>query len=158
MLDGGYEVELEAVTDNIDEAEVVSLYFPLLRKTLLIDTRASATSGPLVCVVDMVSTSQERMRALRRMRPQFARPDSITMIPWLRRVESLRDLGVWEHLERRLQATTGTAATRDTALREAAACLDELCAYQRREFRRAITGEQYQTLWGRLGQGDVAQR
>jgi hypothetical protein len=153
MLDGGYEIELGAVTHNIDEAEVVSLYFPLLRKTLLIDTRTSPGSGPLVCVVDMVNTSQERMRSLRRMRPQFARPDSITMIPWLRRVDSLRDLGVWEHVERRLQSTGGARAVRD-----ATACLQELNAYERREFRRAITGEQYQTLWGRLGQGDIAQR
>ena len=153
MLDGGYEIELGAVIDNIDQAEVVSLYFPLLRKTLLIDTRTSPASGPLVCVVDMVNTSQERMRSLRRMRPQFARPDSITMIPWLRRVESLRDLGVWEHVERRLRSTGGVSAVRD-----ATGCFQELMAYERREFRRAITGEQYQTLWGRLGQGDVAQR
>ena len=153
MLDGGYEIEPGAVTHNIDEAEVVSLYFPLFRKTLLIDTRTSPASGPLVCVVDMVSTSQERMRSLRRMRPQFARPDSITMIPWLRRVESLRALGVWEHLERRLQSTGGARAVRDATV-----CLNELAAYERREFRRAIIGEQYQTLWGRLGQGDVAQR
>jgi hypothetical protein len=153
MLDGGYDIEMGDVTQNIDEAEVVSLYFPLFRKTLLVDTRTGPASGPLVCVVDMVNTSQERMRALRRMRPQFARPDSITMIPWLRRVESLRDLGVWEHLERRLTASGGPGA-----LREASACLDELVAYQRREFRRAITGEQYQTLWGRLGQGDAAPR
>jgi len=153
MLDGGYEIEPEAVNRNIDEAEVISLYFPLLRKTLLVDTRASPASGPLVCVVDMVNTSQERMRSLRRMRPQFARPDSITMIPWLRRIESLRGLGVWDHLERRLQQTGGAGAVRDARL-----CLSELAAYERREFRRAITGEQYQTLWGRLGKGDIAQR
>jgi hypothetical protein len=101
----------------------------------------------------MVNSSQERMRSLRRMRPQFARPDSITMIPWLRRVESLRDLGVWEHLARRLESIGGAVAVRD-----AMACLGELAAYERREFRRAITGEQYQTLWGRLGQGDIAPR
>ena len=153
MLGGGYEIELGAVTANIDEAEVVSLYFPLLRKTLLIDTRTGPESGPLACVVDMVNTSQERMRALRRMRPQFARPGSITMIPWLQRVESLCSLGVWEHLERRLESAGGAGA-----VRAATACLDELRAYERREFCRAITGEQYQTLWGRLGQGDIAPR
>jgi hypothetical protein len=153
MLDGGYEIELEAVTTNIQEAEVVSLYFPLLRKTLLIDTRSGASAGPLVCVVDMVNTSEERMRALRRMRPQFARPGSITLIPWLQRVDSLCSLGVWEHLVRRLESAGGAAA-----VGHAAGCLDELRAYERREFRRAITGEQYQTLWGRLGQGDVTPR
>jgi hypothetical protein len=153
MLDGGYDIDLQAVIANVAEAEVVSLYFPLLRKTLLVDTRTSPSTGPLVCVVDMVNTSEERMRSLRRMRPQFARPDSITMIPWLRRIESLRGLGVWAAIERRLDRSGGARVVRD-----ASACLDELGAYEQREFRRAVTGEQYQTLWGRLGLGDVAPR
>lgn len=153
MLDGGYEVEVDIVTRNIDEAEVISLYFPLLRKALLIDTRTDASSGPLISVVEMVNSSQERMRALRRMRPQFPRPDSLTLIPWMRRVSSLPSLGVWGHIKRRL-VETGDAE----CLRNAACCLDELLAVERRELQHAITGEEYQTLWGRLGLGDAAQR
>lgn len=153
MLDGGLEVDLNAVLRNVDEVEVLSLYFPLLRKTLLLDTRSDATNGPMVAVVDMVNGSQERMRSLRRLRPQFARPESLSLIPWTRRVESLGPTGVWARIERRL-AETGYPAS----LRDASACLDELCALQRREFARAITGEQYQTLWGRAGLGDAAPR
>lgn len=149
MLDTGDTLELEAIATNIAEAEVIALYFPLFRKTLIIDTRTNSSAGPMVCVVEMVNTTQERVRSLRRMRPQFSRPDSITMIPWQRRIDTLRDTGVWARIDARLRAC-GDAE----GLAAAGACFDELRAFERREFRRAITGERYQTLWGRPGLGD----
>lgn len=151
MLDSSEELELDAIVGNIAEAQVIALYFPLMRKTLLLDARTNASDGPMVCVVEMVNTTQERVRSLRRMRPQFSRPDSITMIPWLRRIETLCATGVWGHLERRLASTGGAEA-----LAAGRACLDELRAFERRELRRAVTGERYQTLWGRPGIGDRA--
>jgi hypothetical protein len=149
MLDSAEDIELDAIATNVAEAQVIALYFPLMRKTLLLDTRTSASDGPMVCVVEMVNTTQERVRSLRRMRPRFSRPDSITMIPWLRRVDTLRDAGVWEHIGRRLMATGGP-----DAVASGLACLEELRAFEQREYRRAITGERYQTLWGRRGLGD----
>jgi hypothetical protein len=151
ILDGGFEMDLETALANIRDAEVISLYFPHLRKTLLIDTRTDEHTGPLVVVVEMTSSSQDRLRSLRRMRPQFPRPESITLIPWQRRVVTLEALGVWRVIEARL-AELAPART----LESAHACLDELRAFERRELRRAITGEQYQTLWGRLGVSDEA--
>ena len=43
MLDGGhgFELDIDAVNQNIGESEVVPLYFPPLQKTLLVDTRRS---------------------------------------------------------------------------------------------------------------------
>ncbi len=149
MLDSSEDLELDAIATNIAEADVIALYFPLMRKTLLLDARTSADDGPMVCVVEMVNSTQERVRSLRRMRPRFARPDSITMIPWLRRIETLCGTGVWGHVERRLMATGG-----EQALETGRTCLDELRAFEVREFRRAVTGERYQTLWGRPGIGD----
>lgn len=152
MLDGGFEVDLDSALASIRDAEVISLYFPHLRKTLLIDTRTDERTGPLVAVVEMANSSQERLRSLRRMRPQFPRPDSITLIPWQRRAVTLRDLGVWRGIEARLTAIAPDTRT----LEDAAACLDELRVCERRELRHAITGEQYHTLWGRLGVSDEA--
>ncbi len=151
MLDSAEDLELETIVSNVAEAEVIALYFPLFRKTLLLDTRTSPASGPLACVVEMVSTTQERVRSLRRMRPQFSRPDSITLIPWMRRVETLGTTGVWGRIEARLEACGGAEGRA-----AAGVCLDELRAFERREFRRAITGERYQTLWGRPGLGDAS--
>ena len=151
MLDGGFEMDLDTALASIRDAEVISLYFPHLRKTLLIDTRTDAHTGPFVAVVEMTNSSQERLRSLRRMRPQFPRPESITLVPWQRRVVTLEALGVWRTIEARLAATASPRTIED-----AHACLDQLRAFERRELRRAITGEQYHTLWGRLGVSDEA--
>ena len=150
MFDGGLEIDIDAVNHTIDEAQVVSLFFPLLRKTLLLDTRTDDDTGPFVRVMEMVNDPQERFHSLRRLRPQFPRPQSISTIPWTRRVGSLRESGVWEHLLRRLDGRGD-----DPCLEVAEACIEELERFERRELLRAITGELHRTLWGRRGLGDT---
>lgn len=147
MLDGGpgYEIDLDAVHQNVDEADVVSVYFPMLRKTLIVDTRTCDDAGPLVQVVDMVQNASERFRSLRRLRPQFPRPESITLIPWVMRVSSLRETGVWGHLTARL-SNAGPEI-----LDDAANCFDELSMLERREMRQALNGSEYHTIWRRDG-------
>ena len=151
MLDGGYEVDIDHIARTIAEAEVACLYFPMLRTTLLIDTRTSDTIGPLVRLVPIAANAGERLRSLRRLRPQLPRPESITTIRWARRVEAVRSLGVWECVLDRLAAA---AADDPAVLERAGDCLQELRELERRELRRAITGERYRTLWGRRGVGD----
>ena len=112
MLDGGFELDIDAVRENIAEAEVVTLYFPLLRKTLLVDTRSNEVVGPFVRLVPMASNSGERFESLRRLRPQLPRADSITMIPWGRRVATLEDAGIWD---RRPRSPHHAPALRQTA-------------------------------------------
>lgn len=155
MFDGGFDVDLDIVNRNIDEAEVVTVYFPLLQKTLVLDTRtqdgSTATAAePLVCIAQMVGSSAERFAWLERMRPEFAQPGSITMIPWLRRVDSLADVGVWDHVLTRLGDSSPRIAE------EAARCLHQLQALEREEFRSALTGTHYRTLWGRAGRDELA--
>jgi hypothetical protein len=152
MLDGGpgFEIDIDAVNQNVGEAEVVSLYFPRLRKTLLLDTRTAEGVGPLIAVVDMVDNASQRFLSLRELRPQLPRPQSITLIPWVLRVDSLRQTGVWERLVERLSACGD-----ESCLEAAEQCIDELQALERLEVVRALTGEQYRTLWGRLGVGDA---
>lgn len=153
MLDGGYELDIEIVNGNIAGAEVVTLYFPLLGKTLLVDTRVDEQLGgaaerPLVRLVPMAKSSADRFDSLRRLRPQLPRPESITMIPWHRRVDSLTGAGVWARLLDRLDTPDGSSR------QEADRCLDRLRALEREEVRSAITGLHYSTLWGLAGVGD----
>ncbi|MBM3138767.1 MAG: hypothetical protein FJZ92_00805 [Chloroflexi bacterium] len=150
MLDNGVETDLHAITQNIDEAEVVSLYFPALGKTLLIDNRASEHVGPMVRIVPMADSSAERLRSVRRMRPELPRPTSLTLIPWTRRVDSLCVLGVWEHITARLHVH----ADAPTYLAEASRCLAALRRLETREIRSAITGNEYRTIWRRSGGAD----
>jgi hypothetical protein len=152
-MDSDFRVDLAEVNRNLDTAEVVSLYFPLLRKTLLIDNRRSDVDGPMIKVVPMVSTPEERLRSLRQLRPRFSRPESVTIIPWPKYVGSLVRLGVWDHIVSRF------AEVGDPELvRECEACLQELLTAERVEIGRAIRGENFQDLWRRSGKDGEARQ
>ncbi len=144
--DSDYRIDVSEVNRNVDIADVIALYFPLLRKTLLMDLRTNDIDGPMIRVVQMANTPEERFQSLLKMRPRFGRPDSITIIPWPKYVTSLVELGIWEHIVRRY-ADTGSAAT----VRECDRCYAELVKLERDEVRRAITGENYETVWGKPG-------
>lgn len=141
-MDSDYVIDLPEVLNNVRTAEVVSLYFPLFRKVLLFDARHDDVEGPMVRVVPMVNSVEERVRALRRLRPRFGRPQSITLVPWPKSVDSAERLGVVQALMQRL-ALLGYA----DRVPELRACLEELRQAERAELVAAITGEHYETLW-----------
>ena len=77
------------VIQNVSEAEVMSVFFPTFRRALIIDTRSNESVGPFVRLMPMARSPQDRMRSIRRLRPQFPRPANLTLIPWQRYVDSL---------------------------------------------------------------------
>ncbi|HXF52125.1 MAG TPA: hypothetical protein VNM43_10625 [Dehalococcoidia bacterium] len=145
-MDTDFRIDIAEVNRNIDSAEIIALYFPLLRKTLLMDTRTNDLDGPMIRVVPMASSPEERFKSLMRMRPRFPRPESIVLIPWPKYVRSLVELEVWDHVVRRF-AEFGNPAI----VRKAEACLRDLYRTEREEILRAIRGERYQTLAGKPG-------
>jgi hypothetical protein len=150
-MDSDYRIDVSEVNRNIDVADVIALYFPLLRKTLLMDLRTSDVDGPMIKVVPMANTPEERFQSLLKMRPRFGKPDSITIIPWPKYVvSSLTDLGIWDHIVRRY-AEAGSP----DMVRECERCYRELMKLEREELRRAITGENYETIWGKRGMSEV---
>lgn len=149
MLDSGFDIDIEAINENIAEAEVVTFFFPMLRKTLLVDVRCNDAVGPLVRVVPMARGVADRFKSLESLRPGLPKPESITAIPWTRRVESIRQDGVWDGVVARLHAAGGTAMA-DEAYR----CLEELRTAEILEVRCAVNGVGYRTVWGRAGAGD----
>lgn len=150
LLDSDYRIDISEVTRNIDSAEVIALYFQLLRKTLLMDLRTSDVDGAMIKVVPMANTPEERFQSLVKMRPRFGKPEVITIIPWPKYVPSLVDLGVWDHIVRRF-ADTGSPEI----VRQCERCYAELAKLEREEIHRAITGENYDTLWGQPGIAEV---
>jgi len=138
MIDGGLELDLDAVRQNISEAEVICFYFTFLNRTLVVDTRSSDQVGTFIRVVPMAKDSGDRLRSIRRLRPQLPRPTSMTLIPWDCRVTSLVSMGVRAPLLSRLDN-----------VEEAEACLQALRLREHRELRRMIRGHQYDTLWMR---------
>ncbi len=143
-MDSDYQLDLSEVRRHLDHTQVVGFFFPFLRRTLLIDTRTSDVDGPLVIVTPMVNSVEERIRSLRRLRPRFEKPESMTLIPWPRWIESLQRLGVWDMIERRVTDLGG-----DSLRNRCEEALAELLREEQLQVKNAITGEGYQTLWER---------
>lgn len=146
MIDDGVELDLTAVCQNIAEAEVITVYFPLIGRTLLVDARRADSVPTMVRVVPMARDTGERLRSLRRLRPMLPRPESITMIPWQMRVQTVIATGVWECLLRRIDDHPA-----------AEACLAQLQSLERAEQLDAILGRRYEALWTREGAREHAE-
>lgn len=143
-MDGEFRANIEEILRSIETAEVISFYFPRLRKTLLVDTRTTDDDPPMVRLVAMATSPEARFRSLRRLRPHLPKPQAITLIPWPRYVESLVTLGVWDRLLKRL-----SHAGHPEVIRACEAILDELRRREQEEAVEAIRGDYYRTLWAR---------
>ena len=142
MTDDDFESDLDEIVRNIDSAEVISIFFPTLRRSVVIDTRTNEHDGAMVRLMPMVASPQERLRSLRRLRPSFPRVHNLALIPWLRYVESLVKLGVWPRVVSRLEAEGQEAAAA-----ECGDVLRELQAVEKAEMVSVVRGENYHTIW-----------
>ena len=151
-MDSDFRIDISEVLRAIDTGEIMALYFPLLRKTLLMDTRTTGVDGPMIKVVPMASSPEERFRDLVRMRPRLPKPESINIVPWPKYVASLVRLEVWDHIVRRFLEIGPPEI-----VKRCEECLEELKQMEREELRRAITGENYETLWDAAGTQEGAE-
>ena len=141
-MDGDFVLDLDYVIESIETAEVLSLSFPNFNRSLVIDTRSNSVDGPLVCIEPMVGSPRERMRNIRSMRSGFPRIDSLTVIPWLRYVDSLVTLGVWDRIVKRF-ADSG----QDDAVAACGTVLSELRRLEGEELTAVVLGRNYHTIW-----------
>jgi hypothetical protein len=141
-MDSDYRIDFAEVYRAIDHGEIIALFFPLLRKTLLMDTRTTSLDDPLIKVVPMAASAEERYRELVRMRPRLPKPDSVNIVPWPKFVESLERTGIWDRIVRRYIDIGPPEIIKQCEL-----SLEELREFEREEVRNAITGENYETLW-----------
>lgn len=148
-MDNEFRLDLSEVKENFRTSEVISIYFAMTRKTLLIDTRSNDLEGPMVRIVPMATSLEERLASLEKLRPRFPRPESITVLPWPKYVSSLKRLGIWDELVQRF-AASGHAET----VRRLESLYRDIDEMEQQEIRRAIAGERYETLWEK-GAGDA---
>lgn len=141
-MDSDYRIDFAEVYRAIDHGEIIALFFPLLRKTLLMDTRTTSLDDPMIKVVPMASSADERYKELVRMRPRLPKPESVNIVPWPKFVESLERTGVWDRIVRRYIDIGPPEIVRQCEL-----SLGELREFEQEEIRNAITGENYETLW-----------
>ena len=141
-MEGNFLFEIDEVLRNVQEAEVMSIFFPSFRRALIIDTRSNTDDGPMVRLMPMASSPQDRVRSIRKLRPGFPRLQNLTLIPWQRYVASLVNLGVWEKIVKRIEESGDPKA-----IQACDAALTELRRLERQELVAAISGDNYQTIW-----------
>ncbi len=141
-MEGNFLFEIDEVLRNVQEAQVMSIFFPSFRRALIIDTRSNADDGPMVRLMPMASSPQDRVRSIRKLRPGFPRLQNLTLIPWQRYVDSLVNLGVWEKIVKRIEESGDPKA-----IQACDAALTELRRLERQELVAAISGDNYQTIW-----------
>ena len=141
-MDDDFVLDLDEVKKNIDAAEIMSVFFPTFRKAVVIDTRSNTTDGPMIRLMPMAASPQERLRSIRRLRPGFPRVHSITLIPWPRYVDSIVSLGIWERIVQRF-----SSAGQTEAVQRCEGILSELRRLEKEEFAAVVRGENYHTIW-----------
>ncbi|MFN8535626.1 MAG: hypothetical protein U0556_18975 [Dehalococcoidia bacterium] len=141
-MDYMFGQNFDDIERNFDRAEVISVYFPLLARTLVLDLRTDESSEPFIRVMPMVGSIEERYRILKKLRPQFSQPEEITLVPWPKYVESLVRLGLWDRLTRRLRDGGFYGS-----LADAGQALDELRELEHATVQSAIKGRGFRTLW-----------
>ncbi len=141
-MDDNFVLDIDEIMKNIDAAEIMSVFFPTFRKAVVIDTRSNDTDGPMIRLMPMAASPQERLRSIRRLRPGFPRVHSLTLIPWSRYVDSLVSLGIWDRIVGRFK-NAGQAETVERCGR----ILSELRRLEKEEFAAVVRGENYHTIW-----------
>lgn len=135
---------LSDVLSGISESEIITIFFPLLRRAVVIDTRQNEHGGQMIKVMPQVSSMEERIAIIERMRPEFGRIQSILGVPWMKSVRNLREHGVTARLVERLIQSGMPRPAAESMLDRAIA---QLWRLERIHFKRMIRGEGYATIW-----------
>jgi hypothetical protein len=138
-----HEIDISELKDSVSTVEMLTIYFPMLRKTLLVDNRFSAVDPPMVRIVPMVRNLEERVRELQKLRPRFPKPESLSIVPWVGRIASLQRHGIIDHMQRHFVDNGWPDAAR--ACRQAYVELERL---EREHIRNAVLGgSNFETIW-----------
>ncbi|MGK2964680.1 MAG: hypothetical protein ACSLFM_03645 [Tepidiformaceae bacterium] len=143
-FDNDYSIDLAELQRQVESADVVCIFFPLLRQTLVLDNRSSDVDEPMVRLAPMVANSQERLEWLESVRPRFGRPETMVLTPWPKSVSMFRDSGVLEMVTAHFESVGAPAAARNTE-----SAFAELAGDERKDLRSAIVGDNYRTMWSR---------
>jgi hypothetical protein len=135
---------LGQVFSAITEADVISIFFPLLRRALVIDLRGAPEAPPVVRVLGQANSMEERISSIERLRPGMGKIRSILGVPWLKSVRSLEEVGITDRLTERLTGVGMHQTESVPALRDA---INQLWKIERLAFAGLIRGEGYRTLW-----------
>jgi hypothetical protein len=141
-VDTEYPLDLDALRKHLETGDHAVFRFTGVDERLFVDFRPGQDGQPGIMLLPPARSMRARIRTIADARPGVPAPDQVTIVAWPLRIGSLDRLGVLEQIRERL-------ATMDAfkAIRNLDAVYTALLAAEREEFRRAITGEGYRTIW-----------
>ncbi|MFL2756778.1 MAG: hypothetical protein ACJ0BE_05930 [Dehalococcoidia bacterium] len=135
----------EEILVSLKNSEVISIFFPYLKKTILIDKRTTGNENSTILLTDMVRTPRERVRSLQKLRPNLPDIENILLIPWTRYIISLKESGVWNVIYETLN---------ENLIEEEHQLIDEifkqLLILEKRSLIEVIRGTSFETVWGKF--------
>jgi len=144
-MDADYEINLAALQEVIDDADVFVIRFDRIEQRLLVDARQNNGGEVFIQVVPPVTSGRERYRYLEQARPGMPAPEQITVFQWRQSVQVLKNVGLWKRLEKRFFELGGVPAVQQ--VNEA---FTEAFQLEQTELVGAIRGgEGWETIWER---------
>lgn len=134
-------IDLEELHKVVDNCDVFTIGFRLYNERLIVDTRSDDKDGPMLEVVDPVSTVEERFFWLGQRRPSFGVPERFTFFVWPHSIGYLEESGLMDRVRHRfapMDADLGKQVSR---------VIWKLHQLERQATADAITGANYHTLW-----------
>jgi hypothetical protein len=131
-------VDLEELRNVVENADVFTIGFRLFPERLIIDTRSSDDTPPMIRVVEPVTSVEERFFWLGKERPRFGVPERFSFFIWPHSIRYFEESGLSAMIRNRV---SGQA---DDQVAEA---VQQLIHLERLAERDAITGRNYHTLW-----------
>lgn len=142
--ENGTEIDLEALNQLLQQADVLAIGFTLFPERIIIDTRANDRQGQLAAMVEPVANLQDRYLWLGRHRGAFGAPEAFSFFVWPQTVRGLIDRGVLGPLRARLE---------HDALAQLDLALDDAASRERNAMASAVRGdESWPAIWQRTPQ------
>ena len=142
LTENGLEVDLNAVNEVLQRADVLTIGFTVFPERLLVDARTLPDAGPLIAIVGPVASVQERYLWLGKHRGEFPAPQGFSFFMWPHTVRNMVERNVLRVLRVRLRSVSSES---DEVLEKTMA---RLLLLEEQAFRNAILGvEPWQALW-----------
>ncbi|MCK9519411.1 MAG: hypothetical protein M0R74_10390, partial [Dehalococcoidia bacterium] len=101
LTENGIEVDMDAVQQILGTADVLTIGFATFPERLLVDTRSTPETGPMVAVVPPVANVQERYLWLGQHRGAFGMPKGFSFFVWPHSIRGLNERDVLAPLRER---------------------------------------------------------
>jgi len=144
FTENGVLVDLDEIGKVVNECDVFTIGFGLFPERVIVDARENADVGPMVQVVEAVTSVEERFHWLGRQRPAFGVPERFTFFIWPHSMQFLEASGLWRRIRDRLAGDERAAVAKMMD-----GTLGELRGLERRTIGAALAGEGFHTLWSR---------